>query len=58
MHPKCEQHGCRADDVLRFVETWRTRLLARHPYHPALLSDEEFGQLVTLNTVIAYITER
>lgn len=40
------------DKLLRFLNDWRDRLL-RTPS----LSDREFGQLIALNTVIAFIQE-
>lgn len=43
------------DRVLKFANNWRSRLLARHPGHVERLSDEGFGQLVTLNTIICFI---
>lgn len=43
--------------LISFLEDWRKRLLARHPGHSERLSEEEFGQLVTLNTVISYVTD-
>lgn len=42
-------------EIRAFCEMWRNRLLARHSGRTEKLSEEEFGQLVALNTVIYYI---
>jgi hypothetical protein len=41
------------EKLLRFLEDWRNRLSARGAQN---LSPEELGQLLTLNTIIYYIT--
>jgi hypothetical protein len=41
------------EKLLRFLEGWRDRLSARGAQN---LSPEELGQLLTLNTIIYYIT--
>jgi hypothetical protein len=38
--------------LLKFLEEWRARLLRKPHEHR---SDEEFGQLITLNTIIWFI---
>ena len=43
------------EDIRAFAVKWRERLLARRDGRAELLSEEEFGQLVTLNTMIDYI---
>lgn len=42
------------DRVLDFCKNWRMRLLA---IPVRVLPEEQFGQLVTLNTIIYYIEE-
>ena len=39
------------EQLLRFLNDWRGRLVAKSPK----LSDEEFGQLLTINTIIWFI---
>jgi hypothetical protein len=41
-----------ADQIVKFAESWRERLLAKH--HGYELSEEQFGMLTTLNTIIFY----
>lgn len=45
-------------ETLKFCQSWRARILAKHPGNPQQLSDEEFGRLVALNTIISFITEK
>lgn len=47
-----DQSDDRDARLVRFLESWRKRLLARHVED---LTGEEFGQLLTLNTVLAYL---
>jgi hypothetical protein len=46
-----------AEDIVKFCHTWRARLLERRRERAEMLSEEEFGQLVTINTIIAYATD-
>jgi hypothetical protein len=41
------------EKLLKFLEDWRNRLSTRGAQN---LSPEELGQLLTLNTIIYYIT--
>ncbi len=40
------------DRLVRFLTHWRTRLTCRPPQQR---SDEEFGQLLALNTVLCWV---
>lgn len=41
-------------DLLVFLNNWRNRLVNRPMNHR---SDEEFGQLLTLNTILAWLED-
>jgi hypothetical protein len=44
--------------VKLFVTQWRARILSRRDGRTEQLSDEELGQLVTLNTILEYLANR
>lgn len=46
-----------AERTLKFAVDWRKTLVDKHDGHPERLTREEFGMLVTLNTIIYYIQE-
>ncbi len=46
-----------AEDTLKFLRRWRERLMQRCRGKVERLSEDEFGQLTTLNTMISYIAE-
>jgi hypothetical protein len=50
--PPPERTSVESERILKFLTDWRKRLLQT----PAeMLTDEEFGQLLTLNTLIYFI---
>lgn len=46
-----------AAEVKDFALKWRERILARRANRSELLSEEEFGQLVTLNTIVDFVND-
>lgn len=49
-----EKRTIDADRLLAFLEGWRGRLLA---IDVETLPAEQFGQVVTLNTIISYVSD-